>query len=131
MNKKILTIVLVGLFLATAIFGTAKIVSAQQGAQTQQIPAQVLPEPITYHIQMNNGYGLGGVRIPAMVIASGPETKSACAYKMGPVRTALTLKDVLAKVHRRMALDCSLVKEARQAGHLVKAQVHVSMVTVT
>lgn len=60
MNKKILTIVLVGLFLATAIFGTAKIVSAQQGAQNQQIPAQVLPEPITYRIQMNNGYGLGG-----------------------------------------------------------------------
>ena len=60
MNKKILSITLIALFLCAAAFGAVKIVSAQQVTDTPQATEEALQQPVLTRTQSNAGYGYGG-----------------------------------------------------------------------
>ena len=60
MNKKILSIALIALFLGVAAFGAVKIVSAQQATDTPQATEEVLQQPVLTRNRLNAGYGPGG-----------------------------------------------------------------------
>ena len=60
MNKKILSITLIALFLCAAAFGAVKIVSAQQATDTPQATEEALQQPVLTRTQSNAGYGPGG-----------------------------------------------------------------------
>ncbi len=60
MNKKILGITLIALFLGAAAFGAVKIVSAQQATDTPQATEEVLQQPVLMRTRLNAGYGPGG-----------------------------------------------------------------------
>jgi hypothetical protein len=60
MNKKILSIALMALFLGVAAFGAVKIVSAQQATDTPQATEEALQPPVLTRTQLNGGYGRGG-----------------------------------------------------------------------
>jgi hypothetical protein len=60
MNKKILSITLIALFLGVAAFGAVKIVSAQQATDTPQATEEALQQPVLTRTQLNAGYGPGG-----------------------------------------------------------------------
>jgi hypothetical protein len=57
MNKKILSITLIALFLGAAAFGAVKIVSAQQATDTPQATEEVLQQPVLTRNRLNAGYG--------------------------------------------------------------------------
>ena len=59
MNKKILSIALIALFLGVAAFGAVKIVSAQQATNTPQATEEVLQQPVLTRNRINAGYGPG------------------------------------------------------------------------
>ncbi|HOV30443.1 MAG TPA: hypothetical protein PKX67_01825 [Anaerolineaceae bacterium] len=56
MNKKILGITLIALFLGAAAFGAVKIVSAQQATDTPQATEEVLQQPVLTRNRINAGY---------------------------------------------------------------------------
>jgi len=56
MNKKILGITLIALFLGAAAFGAVKIVSAQQATNTPQATEEVLQQPVLTRNRINAGY---------------------------------------------------------------------------
>ena len=60
MNKKILSITLIALFLGAAAFGAVKIVSAQEATETPQATEEVLQQPVLTRNRLNAGYGPGG-----------------------------------------------------------------------
>ena len=60
MNKKILSITLIALFLSAAAFGAVKIVSAQEATETPQATEEVLQQPVLTRNRLNAGYGPGG-----------------------------------------------------------------------
>ena len=60
MNKKILSITLIALFLGAAAFGAVKIVSAQEATDTPQATEEALQQPVLTRTQSNASYGPGG-----------------------------------------------------------------------
>ena len=60
MNKKILSITLIALFLGAAAFGAVKIVSAQEATETPQATEEVFQQPALTRNRLNAGYGPGG-----------------------------------------------------------------------
>ena len=60
MNKKILSITLIALFLGAAAFGAVKIVSAQEATETPQATEEVFQQPALTRNRLKAGYGPGG-----------------------------------------------------------------------